>query len=632
MKITDLLTKDTIIMDLGSSSKKDVLDELAGQLKAAGKLNDEAAYREAIDRREQESTTGVGEGIAIPHAKTSAVETPAIAFGRSMKGIDYDSLDGEPAHLFFMIAASAGANNAHLETLSKLSTYLLHKPFREKLMAAKTPEDIIDLFEQEENDQNDEESEADGHEGSGKRLKLVAVTGCPTGIAHTYMAADSLKEKAKELGYDMKVQTNGSTGIKNRLTEEDIKEAAGVIVAADTKVDMAPFEGKHLVEAPVTAGIRNPEGLIREAVSGEAPVYKGSGSSYQDKIREGKEEKKAKQPAFYRHLMNGVSHMLPFVVGGGILIALSFFFGIHSADPKSPEYNAFAHALNTIGGGNAMALMIPILAGYIAYSIAERPGLAPGAVGGLMAATSGAGFLGGLIAGFLAGYVVVLLKKVFEKLPESLEGLKPVLLFPVFGIFITGMAMYLIDQPIGAIMDAITGWLNSLGTSNLVLLGIILGGMMAIDMGGPINKAAYTFGLAMIDAGNFYPQAATMAGGMVPPLGMALATTLFARKFSNQERSAGKTAYVLGASFITEGAIPFAAADPYRVIISSVIGSAVTGGLALFFGTGLRAPHGGIFVIPFVNGSAWLYVLSIIIGAFITAVIYGLWRKPLRSK
>lgn len=620
-------------MDIKGTAKQDVLDELAKKLDDAGKLNDFDRYRQAIDQREKESTTGVGEGIAIPHAKTSAVKTPAIAFGRSEGGVNYDSLDGEPAHLFFMIAASEGANNTHLETLSKLSTYLLKKPFREQLMKANSPEDIVTLFEKQEAEGVAEDAiEPEQKGGSDKRIKLLAVTGCPTGIAHTYMAADSLKTKANEMGYHMKVQTNGSTGIKNKLTEDDIKEAIGIIVAADTNVDMAPFAGKPVVEAPVTAGIRDPEGLINQVINGEAPIYKSDGSSYQDQINEGKAEKKMKQPVFYKHLMNGVSHMLPFVVGGGILIALSFFFGIHSADPKSPDYNAFAHALNFIGGGNAMALIIPILSGYIAYSIADRPGLAPGAVGGLMAATSGAGFLGGLIAGFLAGYVVVLLKKVFQGLPQSLEGLKPVLLFPVFSILITGLAMYVIDQPIGAIMQAVTNWLNSLGTTNLVLLGIILGGMMAIDMGGPINKAAYTFGLAMIDAGNFYPQAATMAGGMVPPLGMALATTLFARKFTRQQRDAGKTAYALGASFITEGAIPFAAADPLRVIVSSVIGSAVAGGLALFFNISLRAPHGGIFVIFFVHGSAWLYILSIVIGAVITAVIYGLWKKPIEAK
>lgn len=630
MKITELLTKETVLLDLKSLEKQQVLDELAEKLNSAGKLNDIKAYRQAIDAREAESTTGIGEGIAIPHAKTAAVKTPAIAFGRSNAGVDYQSLDGAPAHLFFMIAASEGASNEHLETLSKLSTYLIHQDFREKLMKAKTPEEIIALFEQKEAGDASAEDAITPTE-SRPTKKLVGVTGCPTGIAHTYMAADSLKQKAKELGYDMKVQTNGSTGVKNQLTEEDIQEAVGVIVAADTKVDMEPFKGKPVVQVPVTAGIRNPEELINQVVNGEAPIYRGdSTKSYQEEISEAKAERKSSQSAFYRHLMNGVSFMLPFVVGGGILIALSFFWGIHSADPKSPQYNAFAAALNDIGGGHAFALMVPILAGYIAFSIADRPGLAPGVVGGFMAATSGAGFLGGLIAGFLAGYVVQLLKKAFSRLPQTLEGLKPVLLFPVFGIAITGLIMTLVDIPVHDLMTGITNWLNHLGTANLALLGIILGGMMAIDMGGPFNKAAYTFGLAALSAGNYFPQAATMAGGMVPPLGMAIATTLFAKKFNDSQRSAGKTAYVLGLSFITEGAIPFAAADPIRVIISSVIGSAITGGLVSSMKIGLRAPHGGVFVIPFVTGSPWLYLIFIIFGALVTGVIYGFWKKPIK--
>jgi fructose PTS system EIIBC or EIIC component len=625
VKITELLTEKTVILNLRAKEKPQVLDELSEKLELAGKLNDKKAYREAIDAREAESTTGIGDGIAIPHAKTKAVKAPAIAFGRSEQGVDYNSLDGQPAHLFFMIAASEGASNEHLETLSKLSTFLINKDFREELMKAHTPEEVISLFEAKERESDVEEAP----QASSSKKKLVAVTGCPTGIAHTYMAADSLKQKAKELGYGIKVQTNGSTGVKNQLTEEDIREAVGVIVAADTKVDMEPFVGKPVVKAPVTAGIRNPEGLINQVVNGEAPIYRVS-KSYQDEISETKAERKSNQNAFYSHLMNGVSFMLPFVVGGGILIALSFFWGIDATDPKSAHFNAFAAALMDIGGTHAFALMVPILAGYIAFSIADRPGLAPGVVGGYMAATSGAGFLGGLIAGFLAGYAVQLLKKVFSRLPQTLEGLKPVLIFPVLGIAITGLIMTLVDVPVHGLMTIITNWLNHLGTANLALLGIILGGMMAIDMGGPFNKAAYTFGLAALSAGNYFPQAATMAGGMVPPLGMAIATSLFAKKFNDSQRSAGKTAYVLGLSFITEGAIPFAAADPFRVIISSVIGSAITGGLVSSMKIGLRAPHGGVFVIPFVTGSPWLYLLFIIIGALVTGVIYGFWRKPIK--
>ncbi|MBM7646682.1 PTS system fructose-specific IIC component [Scopulibacillus daqui] len=630
MKITDLLSIDTILLSAASDTKSDILDELANKLNKAGKLNDIDAFRKAIDKREKESTTGIGEGIAIPHAKTSAVKTPAIAFARSEQGIDYDSLDGQPAHLFFMIAASEGADNAHLETLSQLSTYLLKKEFREKLMKAENPEEIINLFENQ--DDSGEDAPASKEDKAVKKEKILAVTGCPTGIAHTYMAADSLKEKAKEMGYDIKVQTNGSTGVKNRLTEDDIAEAAGIIVAADTKVDMEPFIGKPVVEVPVAEALRDPESLISRVINGEADVYNGSASSHQQAVKEDKEEKKSKQPAFYKHLMNGVSYMLPFVVGGGIIIALSLLFGIHAAEKGSPYYNPIAHALNVIGSAHAMALMVPILAGYIAYSIADRPGFAPGAVGGFLASTGQAGFLGGLIAGFLAGYIVILIKRIFRKLPESLEGLKPVLIYPFFGILITGLIMvFAINPPVKFIMDTLTDWLGSMGTANKVLLGIILAGMMAIDMGGPFNKAAYTFGLAMIAAHNYAPQAAILAGGMVPPLGLALATTLFKKKFTKSERNAGKTAYALGACFITEGAIPFAAADPARVIPSCVIGSAVAGGLAMFFNIGLRAPHGGIFVIPFVDGSAWLYILSIVIGAVVTALMIGALKKPVES-
>ncbi|WP_085522555.1 PTS fructose transporter subunit IIABC [Tuberibacillus sp. Marseille-P3662] len=627
MKITDLLTTDTIILDLEATNKADVIEELTQKLEGAGKLNNLQGYQEAIKAREAESTTGIGEGVAIPHAKTAAVKQPAIAFGRSQQGVDYDSLDGQPAHLFFMIAAGEGANNTHLEALSKLSTFLLKEDFRQALLAADSKEDVIELIGLKENeDADDDEMETESKEHKGK---ILAVTACPTGIAHTYMAADSLKEKAGELGYDIKVQTNGSTGVKNKLTDEDIKDAMGIIVAADTKVDMDPFIGKPVVEAPVADGIRQPEALINQITTGEANVYQNGQSSYQEEIEEQKQEKKSKQPAFYKHLMNGVSFMLPFVVGGGILTALSFFFGIHSAEPDQyPEqFNWFADILKNDIAGQAMSMLVPILAGYIAFSIAERPGLAPGIVGGLMAASSGAGFLGGLIAGFLAGYVTIGLKRLFDHLPDMLDGLKPVLLFPVFGIFITGFLMHYINIPVEAIMNGVENWLNSLGTGNLVIMGILLGGMMSIDMGGPINKAAYAFGIAMITSGNYHPMAAIMAGGMVPPLGMAIATTFFGKKFNQSQRSAGKTAYFLGASFITEGALPFAAADPIRVIISSVIGSALAGGLSMLFNISLQAPHGGIFVIWSVGGSWFMYAISIIVGAIVTGIIYGIWKK-----
>ncbi|MCQ2009872.1 MAG: fructose-specific PTS transporter subunit EIIC [Sporolactobacillus sp.] len=636
MKVTDLLTAATVNLDLKSTTKKDVLDELASTLDKAGKLNDLTEYRAALDKREEQSTTGIGDGVAIPHSKTAAVKEAAIAFGRSKEGVDFQSLDGQPAHLFFMIAATDGANATHLEALSTLSTFLIDAGFREKLMNAATSEEIVSLFdEQESESENVAAEEKKAAENNTDGYEVLAVTGCPTGIAHTYMAADALKQKAKEMGVSIKVQTNGSTGIKNRLQADEIEKAKGIIVAASIKIDVEPFKGKPLVQVPVTDGIRKPEELINEVIEGKAPVYQGDGSAPKAAAEE---ESKGKKINIYKNLMNGVTYMLPFVVGGGILIAISYLIasltGVELRHVASvADVHDFPTLLSFIGNGNAMYLMIPILAGFIAMSIADRPGLAPGMVGGLMALTSNAGFLGGLIAGFLAGYVVELVKWAFQKWPQSLDGLKPVLIYPVFGIFITGALMFLINQPISDFMEAMTHLLNSMGTGNLVLLGLILGGMMGIDLGGPFNKIAFTFGIAMISAGNFYPQAAVMAGGMVPPLGMALATTLFAHKFNKSQRDAGKVAYVLGAAFISEGAIPFGAADPIRVMVSTTIGSALAGGLALLFGIGLRPPHGGIFVIPLVsNGNPFLYALAIIIGTVVTAIIYGIWKKPLKEQ
>jgi PTS system fructose-specific IIC component len=615
MRITELLTKETIKLDLKATSKKDVVPELIDVLDNAGKLNDKAAYERAIFDREQQSTTGIGDGIAIPHAKTNAVKHPAIVFGRSKDGVDYEALDGQPSYLFFMIAATEGANNTHLEALSKLSTLLMKQEVRDKLLTVNSADEVLAIINQY--DEKDEEEEVKGANGS----KILAVTACPTGIAHTYMAADSLKEKAKDMNVSIKVETNGSGGAKNVLTEAEIEEATAIIVAADKQVDMERFKGKHVIIVPVADGIRKPEELIERALKQDASIYQGSGEGR-------KEDRSGERTGFYKHLMNGVSNMLPFVVGGGILIAISFMFGIHASDPNHETYNAFAEALSTIGGGNAFGLMIPVLAGFIALSIADRPGLAPGMVGGFMAAQGGAGFLGGLIAGFLAGYIVVLLKKLLAGMPASLEGIKPVLLYPVLSIFSVGMIMFfVVNKPVSALNLQISEFLSGLGTGNLVLLGLILGGMMAIDMGGPINKAAFTFGIAMIDSGNFAPHAAVMAGGMVPPLGIALATTIFRSKFTKREREAGITCYIMGASFITEGAIPFAASDPARVIPSIVTGSAVAGALAMFFGNGLRAPHGGAFVIPLVEGNPLLYLLAIVIGAVVTAIMLGFLKK-----
>lgn len=620
MRITELLKKETMILNLSSTSKEAVIDELVAKLDRAGRLADAKAYKEAILAREAQSTTGIGEGVAIPHAKTNAVRTPALAFGRSQAGIDYDALDGQPSHLFFMIAASEGANNTHLETLSRLSMLLMDPAFREQLMQAQSEDEILALIDSQDKEDEEEEVAPTQTATSSKGL-ILAVTACPTGIAHTYMAADALKNKAAEMGVDIKVETNGSTGVKNALTADEIANATAIIVAADKQVEMARFAGKHVIQVPVADGIRKTQQLIERAVKQDAPVYQSSGK------QEG--EEKQQRTGFYKHLMNGVSNMLPFVVGGGILIAISFMFGIHASDPNDPSYSPIAAALNTIGGGNAFGLMIPVLAAFIAMSIADRPGFAPGMVGGLMAATGGAGFLGGLIAGFLAGYLVLGLKKVFDKLPASLEGVKPVLLYPLFGILFTGLIMtYIVIEPVKGINEAITTFLSGMGTGNLILLGLLLGGMMAIDMGGPINKAAFTFGIAMIDAGNFGPHAAVMAGGMVPPLGVAFATTFFKNKFTKSEKDAGKTCYIMGASFITEGVIPFAAADPVRVITASVIGSAIAGALTMVFGIGLPAPHGGLFVFPVVEGNPFLYLLAVLIGAAVTAIILGFIKKP----
>lgn len=619
MRITEILTKDTITLNIQSSSKSDVVKELVEVLDRAGKLTDKTAYEQAVLDREKQSTTGIGDGIAIPHAKTSAVKEPAIVFGRSVDGVDYESLDGQPSFLFFMIAAPEGANNTHLEALSKLSSILMKQEVRDQLLAAKAPEDVLAII-----DQFDVQEESEEMKGTNAG-KILAVTACPTGIAHTYMAADALKEKAKEMNLSIKVETNGSGGAKNVLTAAEIEEATAIIVAADKQVEMERFKGKHVIIVPVADGIRKPKELLDRAVKQDAPIYKGNGEGR-------KEEGGSERTGFYKHLMNGVSNMLPFVVGGGILIALSFLFGIHASDPNDPSHNVFAEALMTIGGGNAFGLMIPVLAGFIALSIADRPGLAPGMVGGFMAAQGGAGFLGGLIAGFLAGYIVVLLKKALSGLPASLEGIKPVLLYPVLSVFSVGMIMFfVVNKPVSALNAGISDFLGGLGTGNLVLLGLILGGMMAIDMGGPINKAAFTFGIAMIDAGNFAPHAAVMAGGMVPPLGIALATTLFKNKFTERERQSGITCYIMGASFITEGAIPYAAADPGRVIPSIVTGSAVAGALAMFFGNGLRAPHGGAFVIPLVEGNPLLYLLAIVIGSVVTAIMLGILKKPVNQ-
>ena len=592
-----------------------------------GKLNDREEYKNEILKREAQSSTGMEEGIAIPHGKTKAVKIPTVAIGISKKGVDYESLDGEPSHLFFMIAAPENSNDSHIELLSKITTLLLEDDIREALLNAKSKEEVLDILMKNAEKDNENSSLNQESNNNNNSYQVLAVTACPTGIAHTYMAADALLKKGKELGITVKVETNGSSGVKNELTKEEIKNAKGIIVAADKNVAMERFAGKNVDIVGVKEAIKNPEQLIRNAVNQTAPIYQSSNDSSSSNNRFAKKPK----TGVYKHLMSGVSNMLPFVVGGGILIAFSFMFGINASNPNDPSYNYFAKLLNDIGGGNAFFLMVPVMAAFIGMSIADRPGFAPAMVGGLISINSGGGFLGGLIGGFLGGYITLLLKKVFSKLPDSLEGIKPVLLYPLFGIFFTGAVMYLfIVDPIAAINSGLSEFLKSLGTGNLIVLGAILGAMMSTDMGGPINKAAFTFGIAMIASGDYAPHAAVMAGGMVPPLGIALATTIFRNKFTADEKDAGKTCYIMGLSFITEGAIPFAASDPIRVLLSCIIGAAISGALSMAFHIELRAPHGGLFVLPIVNNPA-LYLLAIIIGSVITALILGFIKKPVNN-
>lgn len=625
--LKDVITLDCINIDLKGTTKSEIIDEMVDILYNNGKLNDREEYKKEILKREAQSSTGMEEGIAIPHGKTNAVKIPTVAIGISKKGVDYESLDGEPSHLFFMIAAPENSNDSHIELLSKITTMLLEDDIREALLNAKSKEEVLDILVK--NAEKDNENSSLNQENNNKSdlYQVLAVTACPTGIAHTYMAADALLKKGKELGITIKVETNGSSGVKNELTKDEIKNAKGIIVAADKNVAMERFAGKNVDIVGVKEAIKDPERLINNAINQRAPIY----HSNEDNSQTSNKFAKKPKTGVYKHLMSGVSNMLPFVVGGGILIAFSFMFGINASNPNDPSYNYFAKLLNDIGGGNAFFLMVPVMASFIGMSIADRPGFAPAMVGGLISLNSGGGFLGGLIGGFLGGYITLLLKKIFSKLPDSLEGIKPVLLYPLFGIFFTGAIMYLfIVDPIAAINTGLSNFLKNLGTGNLILLGALLGAMMSTDMGGPINKAAFTFGIAMIASGQYAPHAAVMAGGMVPPLGIALATTIFKNKFSADERDAGKTCYVMGLSFITEGAIPFAASDPIRVIPSCMIGAAISGALSMAFHIELRAPHGGIFVLPIVNNPI-MYLLAIVIGSAVTAVLLGFIKKTVNE-
>lgn len=632
MKIAELLGKDTIKLNLKANSKMEVLDQLVDVLYDAGRLNDKELYKEEILKRESLSSTGIGEGIGIPHGKTSAVKKASLALGIFRDGVDFDSLDGAPVNIVFMIAAPEGANNEHLETLSRLSVLLMNPEFKEGLLSSKVPEDVfslLDKFKKEDEDEAKPNDEISTESDSSDQKYIIGVTACPTGIAHTYMAAESLTKTAQEMGYKVKIETNGSTGVKNGLTAEDIAKADGIIVAADKKVEMDRFLGKKVVIVPVVQAMKRPKELIEESLT-TAPIYskdaKGGETSIAGMLGADK------RGGVYKHLMSGISNMLPFVIGGGILIALSYAFGIHSADPSSPQYNFFAYILNTVGSKYTFSLMIPVLAGFIGSSIADRPGFAPAMVGGFIASSTDAGFLGGIIAGFLGGYVVLMLKKAFAKWPHSLDGLKPMLIFPVLGVLITGALMIIVvDPPVAAIMHGAEALLTSMGTGYLVLLGAVVAGMMAVDMGGPVNKTAYTFGLAMLAAGDNAPMAAIMAGGMVPPLAVALSSTFAKHKYSEGERTAGKTAYVLGLSFITEGTIPFAAADPGRVIPCCIAGSAVAGALSMLFGITMPAPFGGIFVVPLAGGNPLLYLLAIGIGSAVAAILLSIVKKPVNQ-
>lgn len=621
MKISELITEQNVILHLEAKNKEEIIDTLAVRLMKNGFLKELEGFKDDIWKRENAVSTEVGYGIAMPHTKSAYVNKPAVVFGRSLEGITYDK---ESCHLFFMIAAQEGATDEHLETLSRLSTYLMDELFRAKLILAKTVKEVISIIDEKELEE--EEVESADELLSSEGVSLVAVTACTAGIAHTYMSAQSLRDAAEKRGISMKVQTDGSSGTENRLTDEEIAQASGVIIAADRTVDMSRFDGKKVVETSTKQGINNANGLIDEVLA-KKESYKAASST---KSAESDDTKRGGAFDIYKHLMNGVSFMLPFVVSGGILIAISFMFGVNSANPDSSQYNEFAAFLNSVGGSAAFGLMVPIFAGYVAFSIADRPGLAPGAIGGMIASTGGSGFLGGLIAGFVAGYSILLLRKVLIKLPKSLHGLNPVLLFPVLGTLITTIVIqYVINTPISSFNDTLVKWLTDMSGSNAILVGALLGGILVSDMGGPLNKIAYAFGIQMITAGVYEPMAALMCGGMIPPIGLGLATTFFRNKFTDQDRETGKIAYVLGSCFITEGVIPFAAADPIRVIPANIIGAAVGGALSMAFGIELTAPHGGIFVIPIAINRPFLYVACVLAGSVVTMLIVGLTKKSI---
>ena len=634
MKITDLLSEKAINLHGKANSKEEAIIQLVDLMVENENINDKEAYKQAVLKREEEGTTGIGEGIAIPHGKTDAVEKPGLAAMIIPDGVDFKSLDGSPARLLFLIAAPNTKDNVHLDVLSRLSTLLMDTEFRQALYDAKTPKEFLKCIDRAESEKLGEEK------ASNEQYEILAITSCPTGIAHTYMAAEALEQMGEQLGHKVKVETHGSSGVKNKFTKEEIKNAKGIIIASDTNIDLSRFDGKKLIKAKVADGINKPKELIENVLSSNAKTYH---SDNKNKSEENDDEQKEKiGTKIYKHLMNGVTHMLPFVVGGGILIAIAFLLDDYSIDPSNFGMNTPIAAFFKTIGNAAFNVMLYILAGYIAMSIADRPGLAVGFVGGILAVqgttfeslTNGnitlvsSGFLGALIAGFVGGYIVLGLKKLCSYLPNSIEGIKTILLYPVFGILLMGTFMLLINPYVASINTAINDYLSSMSNANKIILGAILGGMMAVDLGGPINKAAYTFGTGMLASGQYEIMAAVMAGGMVPPLAIALLATLFPRKIPKKDKQAAYVNYIMGLSFISEGAIPFASADPLRTIPSFVIGSAVTGAISMWFSCTLMAPHGGIFVIATI-GHPVKYLLAIAIGAIISMLIMAKLKKNL---
>ena len=659
MKITDLLKPQSILLNASPTNKADAIYTLGDLMDKGGNLSDKAEYLEAVFAREESGSTGLGDGIATPHAKSAGVKEVGLAAMVVPNGVDFEALDGQPSRLFFMIAAPEGAADTHVEVLSKLATMVIDPDFKNALIQAATVDRFLELITAKEEGNfdpsvegyiktEDEKApsitdaiEAKATEAIEKvvpkvsvdnpHYEVLAVTGCPTGIAHTYMAAESLERKAKEMGISLKVEKNGASGIKDALTAEEIEHAKCIIVASDRQVEMARFDGKPMIQTKVANGINKAEELLREAMSGTAPVYHASQSD-KDSAESAIDAKDSFGRQIYKHLMNGVSHMLPFVIGGGILIALAFLFD--TFDPANAKNFGSGTPLSAFLmkiGGASFGFMLPVLAGYIAMSIADRPGLVAGFVGGLLANQGGSGFLGALIAGFAAGYLVLLVKKLVSGLPPALEGTKPVLFYPVLGVLFIGIAItFIINPPVSALNEWLMNSLQTMGTTSRVLLGLVFGAMMSVDMGGPVNKAAYVIGTGALATGEYGIMAAVMAGGMVPPLAIALCTSFFPSRFTEAERKSGITNYIMGLSFITEGAIPFAAADPIRVLPSCIIGAGTAGALSMFFECTLRAPHGGIFVVPTI-GNPLLYLASIAIGSVVACIILAIVKPKLKK-